>query len=179
MSVSSGGVPRSTIESRDRKRVQDGYPTHEEVRALLHRATLALDRDERELIDYNVHEQALGFRIGLFLANAIERPDSKLRVDSEYDREGTEPKVILREGRIGKRPDLVIHVRGNNESNLLAVEIKKSIKALKDDRERLRALQSHPFHHHAAVLLILGATPQWQWIGTDPELTEIPCEQEL
>ncbi|MEV0246008.1 hypothetical protein AB0H76_05395 [Nocardia sp. NPDC050712] len=177
--ILSDGVPRSTIESRDRKRIQDGYPTHEEVRALLHRAALALYRNERELIDHNVHEQALGFRIGLFLANTIERPDSKLHVDSEYNRQGTKPKVILSQGRIGKRPDLVIHVRDTNESNLLAVEIKKSAEAIEDDLERLCALQSDPFHYHDAVLLILGATPQWRWIRTDPELTEIPCEQRL
>ncbi|MFE1591734.1 hypothetical protein [Nocardia sp. NPDC058705] len=173
---SSGDALRSTVESRDRKRIQAGYPTHEDVYRHLYSAVLALYRDDRELIDSNVHEQTLGSRIGLRLANSVERPGSRLRVDPEYNRKGTRPKMICGNGLVGERPDLVIHVRGTNESNLLAVEIKKSAKDIQDDLQKLRRLQSDPFNYHDTVLLILGDAPRWQWIRSDPGLTEILFE---
>jgi len=71
----------------------------------------------------------------------------------------------------------VIHVRGNDEENLLAVEIKKSAKNTKGDLQKLSQLQSDPFNYHDTVLLILDDAPQWQWIRSDPGLTDIPFEQ--
>ncbi|MGY0500672.1 hypothetical protein ACWZHB_19470 [Nocardia sp. FBN12] len=174
--ISSGNALRSTLESRDRKRIQAGHPTHDDVHAYLRSAVLALYRDERELIESTVHEQTLAFRIGLRLANSVERPDNRLRVDTEYNRQGTRSKTIRNSGPIGERPDLVIHVRGNDESNLLAVEIKKSAKNIKDDLQKLRQLHSDQFNYHDTVLLILDDAPRWQWIRSDPGLTDIPFE---
>lgn len=144
---------------------------------MLHSAILTLYRAERELVLSAVHEQAIAFRLGQSLANAIERPGSKLRVDAEYNRQGKRPKAIVKNGPFGERPDLIIHVRGTNDSNLLAVEIKKAATAVEEDLRRLETLLSDPFRYGDAVLLILGHRPKWQWIGSDMEPIEIVGEQ--
>lgn len=69
----------------------------------------------------NIHEQALSHR----LAFHLESSDSFIgyHVDCEYNRHGDDPKTDDR--GLNFRPDIVIHVRGNDENNLIMIETKK------------------------------------------------------
>lgn len=65
-----------------------------------------------------VHEQAISFRIAHYLAKIFKYYD----VDCEYNKNIDKYKEIDG-GKI--RPDIIVHKRGNNENNLLFIEVKK------------------------------------------------------
>lgn len=88
-------------------------------------------------------EQSIAFRVGIHLQELLKTPKfsafSALNLDCEYNKYGDDPKATLRFPD-GIRPDLLIHSRGNQDSNKLAVEFKgwwntnhrKDIQKLKD-----------------------------------------------
>ncbi len=167
-------LSRSTSGSPQMKRIRDSHPTRQQVHELFRTAVLTVCRVDSDLFSLGAHEQALTFRIGRNLANMIEHPNSKLRVDAEYNQQNKHPKIIRSTGLVGERPDLLIHVRGTNDSNLLAVEIKKDSSQVEKDRQKLQRMLEEPLRYRDAVLLILNDRPRWQWIGCDQELSEIP-----
>ncbi len=67
------------------KRIRDSHPTRQQVHELFRTAVLTVCRVDSDLFSLGAHEQALTFRIGRNLANMIEHPNSKLRVDAEYN----------------------------------------------------------------------------------------------
>lgn len=119
--------------------------------------------NDLELLDLSAHEQAISHRIGVYLESFFE--SEKLKVDCEYNKHLNKPKEIdlndlnpllfktcncdsckkVVEGNTYEiseksfRPDIVIHSRGNDERNLVAVEIKK-LKECPFDEAKLRAL---------------------------------------
>lgn len=109
-------------------------------------------------------EWAITFRLGYYLQHALEIEKSILLkgyiVDSEYNRFEDEPKKAFEECgncEIKKnclsdvddskkiRPDLIIHIRGENEedSNLMVIEVKKQKQnqdSYKNDYNKLKYL---------------------------------------
>lgn len=69
----------------------------------------------------DIHEQALSHRLAYHLENS--GLFIGYHVDCEYNRHGEDPKTDLHGNNF--RPDIVIHVRGNDESNLIMIEAKK------------------------------------------------------
>ncbi len=69
----------------------------------------------------NIHEQALAHRLAYHLENSGWFVG--YMVDCEYNRHGADQKT----DESGKcfRPDIVIHVRGNDDDNLIMIETKK------------------------------------------------------
>ncbi len=59
-------------------------------------------------------------------------------VDHEYDKHLENPKLIARDRP--QRPDIVIHKRGVDDSNHIAIEIKTKESSFEDDEEKLRVL---------------------------------------
>lgn len=78
-----------------------------------------------ELIKIGGMEQAIAFRFGLYLVKESNQFDwlKDLNVDMEYNKNGNDQKKTFRR-QYGTRPDLIIHKRGTNETNVLIVEIK-------------------------------------------------------
>lgn len=70
-------------------------------------------------------EQSASFRFAIYLNEAIKEIDwlNGLQLDIEYNKNGLNPKRTPRRPK-GVRPDLIIHSRGNNDANILVVEIK-------------------------------------------------------
>ena len=63
----------------------------------------------------NIHEQALAHRLAFHLENSGYFQG--FNIDCEYNRHGDEPK--------GFRPDILIHLRGTDDNNLIMIETKK------------------------------------------------------
>jgi len=87
-------------------------------------------------------ERALMFRLGLHLHRLLEsererwpHPWSGLTVDSELHRAHDGPKTWSTEA-----PDILLHVRGNDDSNLLVVEAKHDSAPSMRDRRKLESL---------------------------------------
>lgn len=174
MTEPSSAQRRSAIHDRPAEFDTGTLPTTDEIRQLLRAAIEELYREERELLASQTHEQALVFRIGQRLINWVERADSTVRVDVEYNRHGDKRKTLGIDGaERDRRPDLIVHIRGRNGANLLVVEAKRGRTNIENDREKLRKFQKEPYMYTNAVLLLLGDRPQWQWMGEDPGLTNV------
>ena len=71
----------------------------------------------------HVGERAIMFRFGIYFDALARMQFPEYHVDSEYDRNLSNRKVLpLWEN--GCRPDLILHKRGKNSENLLAIEAK-------------------------------------------------------
>jgi hypothetical protein len=70
-------------------------------------------------------ELSVSLRLALYLQEAIKNIEwlNGLNIDIEYNKNGMNPKKTPRSPN-GARPDLIIHSRGNNDANVLTVEIK-------------------------------------------------------
>lgn len=97
----------------------------EEIITILKTALTELYKRDKELIDRAVNERALAFCLGLHM-NPLLQANEKLKIwnlDIEYNKNGDKPKRTPRRPK-GAVPDLIMHKRGNNNSNYLVIEIK-------------------------------------------------------
>ncbi|WP_149359321.1 hypothetical protein [Lolliginicoccus suaedae] len=152
-------------------------PQH--LRELLACAVRETYDEDRHLIEADIREEAVVFRIAHRLADWIERPGSLRHVDVEYDRrylDGQQRPKYEVTGDSHVTPDLIVHTRGVDTQNLLVVEAKKvqpigdrlteSVEELQDFRSEL--------NYASAVLLVLAPQPVWRWIGESETFTDIP-----
>jgi len=118
--------------------------------------------EDGELLERNASERSIGSALAVKLAPLFPEYD----IDVEYDRHGLDPKSVdlpkyCRGG--GKRriiPDIIIHRRGTDEKNLLAIELKKTTnREPRDcDRAKLEAMKRE-LNYSAGVLIDLPAGP--------------------
>jgi hypothetical protein len=102
----------------------------EEIKARLEKAVTWFMDDQKQLLELDVNERALGATLAhLFVRELF--PHHK--VDAEYNRVGLDgrPKRLNLPIECGGEntpvyPDIVVHHRGDNEENILVVEIKKT-----------------------------------------------------
>jgi len=123
--------------------------------------------NDSELVEKAAHEQSISHRIGVYLESFFE--SEKLNIDCEYNKHLDEPKKIdlydldprlcekckcdsckfVIKGNFneiperGFRPDILVHKRGVDDNNLIAIEIKKGKQCPFDDA-KLKAL-TKPF----------------------------------
>jgi hypothetical protein len=124
------------------------------------RVTTALDlllEADQDLLRRNVGERAICGRLAVHLAPLFPRYD----VDVEYDRHGLNRKELLRlptacrgGGRRRVIPDVIIHDRGNDASNLVAIELKKStnLESRACDFAKLRGLRRQLGYTYTAFI---------------------------
>jgi hypothetical protein len=149
----------------------------------LRTAILKACDDDAELFRRGASERSLMFRIGRYLAPAVEgRCPGRLWVDCEYNRvaDPAQAKVIKQvrlDGVPGRKrsvfPDLIVHDRSGSSPthNILIVEAKKEpagTRGVAFDLRKLEAYQSDLFYQHA-VYLELGTPPRWRWMDRDQE----------
>jgi Holliday junction resolvase len=109
-------------------------------------------------------EWSVAARLAHIIANRCEGDaDPRLRIDCEYNRAGNETKRVDGARRL---PDIVVHHRGNNERNLLAIECKhkrRSEQDRADDIRKLLALAATFGYEHFAFIEFgeTSATISW------------------
>lgn len=147
----------------------------DEVQALLREAIRRLIRQEWDLAVVGANERTITGHLGRFLTEALI--GGTLSVDNDYNRHLLDPKrawldnpTMSNETLI--EPDIVIHRRGLDEENLLALEAKKARRCTPHDELKIKALVAKPFLYNFGVLLGFGLTthkddsywrPAWQW----------------
>ncbi len=115
------------------------------------------------LLDLSAHEQAISHRIAVYL-ETVYGPEG-LNIDCEYNKHLGEPKKVdleninpeefrtcncdscrdIVKGNIYAiedkhfRPDILVHSRGNDKRNLIAIEVKK-LRVCPFDEAKLKAL---------------------------------------
>lgn len=84
-----------------------------------------LYQNDIEIITRGGMEQAVSFRFGLYLFGKCHKIEwlRHYDFDMEYNKNGLHAKRTARR-KNGVRPDLIVHNRGSNETNILIVEIK-------------------------------------------------------
>lgn len=111
----------------------------DEVEDKVAQAMILLRARDCFLLEHHAHERSVTHKLGEYLQP--EFPD--YHVDCEYNLHGPLPKRLLRECEGNEHelvyPDIVVHRRGNDDSNLLVVEAKprRRTKVPKCDRIKL------------------------------------------
>jgi hypothetical protein len=108
-------------------------PTEGEVRAAVNAALTELFEVDYHLLSLNCSERSVTHQLAAHLARHFQG----YHVDCEYNRDGHfVKKLLLLSGSspvppdaldaVTVFPDVIVHVRGNNNSNLLVIEVKKA-----------------------------------------------------
>lgn len=113
--------------------------TLHDVNALIEEALQDFYREDSILLDYKtedaaISERCITFHIGWYLLKHLQQNENtrKFVVDAEYNRCFDHPKSMYKTTEEGIRqkigdtyPDLIVHKRRSNESNLVIIEFKK------------------------------------------------------
>lgn len=134
-----------------------------EVRRRFSNAVEDFLADNRNLFELQVGERVLVSQLRSHLAHQFKDWD----VDAEYNRHGAEPKYLARyrelllehnlevpENPAPRSIDIVVHSRGDDERNLLAVEVKRSVNCDRRilDCLKLRALREELGYTHTVFV---------------------------
>lgn len=134
--------------------------TRQEARKLVLDAVRLLVKEQPELLALDVSERALTHQLAVYI---MQRTPRGLRVDVEYNRHHANPKRLnLRRRDASDRelrattvfPDLIVHVRNTDKSNLLVLEIKKPGEPIDYDTQKLRAFRDELGYRHAGHLIL-------------------------
>jgi antitoxin HigA-1 len=143
-----------------------------EIRAALNEF---LNKDSH-LLDVNSSERSITHSIAVCIANRTAL--SAWDVDCEYSRDGDEVKTIcvpqlkgIEAGDLEAKtvyPDIIIHMRGDSGSNLLAIEVKKHGRSNYYDETKVTAYIKQ-LEYQFGLLLTLPKLPSspldfdWRW----------------
>jgi hypothetical protein len=157
-------------------------PTREWLESELRTAILTAYEKDKLLLGSDASERSIMFRIGHYLAPAIEERWRYLSVDLEYNRRADEmaKKRVRGLGSDPNKqrfvfPDLIVHDRTSKDNNILIVEAKKTSADVADvqyDYEKLKAYKQYLMYQYA-VYIEFGTQPRWQWFETDRELRSV------
>jgi hypothetical protein len=123
------------------------YP---EVKNRVEAALAVFEEEDYHLLEHDLSERCISARVAMYLQELF--PDYS--VDVEYNRAGETPKrlnlpehcanYVDEQGRALVVPDVIIHRRGAEGPNLLAIEVKKTSNpdGSACDRERIQALRT-------------------------------------
>ena len=130
---------------------------------VIHRLKIALgelEKDHHEILVADVNERTIVNYLAFYLRDQFREH----AVDVDYNRQGkgTEPKRLRSKGG-PIVPDVIVHKRGGNSDNLLAVECKKSTNrdrsARRKDIEKLEGLKKAPKRYRFAAFVEIQAGP--------------------
>lgn len=133
-----------------------------EANQIVSEAIENLMKNDRELLELGVTERALSHKLAEYitLSNKIVPP---LVVDCEYNRHLTDIKRLnlptrkaldneLRATTVF--PDIIVHERNSDDSNLIVLELKKPDEDIAYDRRKLEAFVSEFGYRHAAHVIL-------------------------
>jgi hypothetical protein len=133
-----------------------------QIEVALNRAIDKFVEDDKHLLAADASERSMSHRIAVYLEQEMPGYD----VDCEYNRDGFDVKRLqLVQGltsadndeAVTVFPDIIVHRRGNNDHNLLVVEMKKAAEGtdIAFDLHKLRAFRRE-LKYTWAVHLIIG-----------------------
>ena len=113
------------------------------------------DENDIFLLEKDVGERAISHRLGLYLQSKFP----EMNVDCEYNRKGSkiDPKRFDPK-KIKSRPvypDVIVHKRGDDSNNILAIGVKKQgRKGIEYDEKKLKHFTSNSHKYKFGLLLI-------------------------
>ena len=136
--------------------------TTDETRDRLERARARVADEDCHLLKVNVSERCIAARLAMYLREYFADHD----VDVEYNRHGDDTKhlhdLVYRRDCSRDReeghtvlPDVIVHKRGVDHSNLLIIEMKKSRhrSGIEKDRRRIEAFRAELGYKFGALVV--------------------------
>lgn len=128
--------------------------TLELMKSWIEEALLSLAHIDAILLERKVKEECINHRVARFLELTYscifhDEFPAMLEIDIEYNKNLNQEAKVLKYQDGGFRPirpDIIIHNRNNNDSNLLAVEAKLGY-LNQNDREKLDGLIKEPYNY--------------------------------
>lgn len=105
------------------------------IENLIHALKDLYENDE-DLINQKGQERAISSALAQHMRMYFEDSYS---IDCEYNKHLNEQKLITHYAKRSERPDIIVHMRGTDAKNLLAIEIKQNENS-KTDKDKLSAL---------------------------------------
>ncbi len=142
---------------------------YNEVERRVRDSIKAFELDDRYLLEHNLSERCIASRLAIHLQTFFPQ----YSVDVEYNRAGDIPKrldlpdecanSVDDQGRALVTPDIIVHRRGPEGSNLLGLEIKKTSdrRGLDCDRKRIQALKTQ-LNYSFGVLIECETRPGYE-----------------
>lgn len=129
-----------------------GEASMKEISEIIKKAVSELYQKDVDLVHDRLHEQSISAKIMCYLQNALP----EWNVDVEFNRQGRnrEPKTD-KTGTV-RRPDIIIHKRGPEGSNLAVILIKCewNQESRESDREVVLSLKQKHSYQFAYILEI-------------------------
>lgn len=154
--------------------------TQQDVHRRISQALETLHAKDQYLLDHDVHERTIAHRLAIYL----EHEFAGWHVDCEYNRNLGDVKHIAvllqncarkhapRERECAESrvyPDIIVHCRGNNDQNLLVIELKKAPHCTACDKIKLRHYKTELHYRFAlslSVAVSAAQTDKWVWVGS-------------
>jgi len=151
--------------------------TQDEIKERFKSSMERLRSEDSILFNKNVNERTITHKLAEYLQE--EFPD--YNVDCEYNRyEDLSKKIKPPKDEVkwtdteGKSifPDIVVHKRGNQDNNLLIMEVKKSSNRINGefDKTKIKALMKKPYKYKCGLYLELdidGEEDEYYWYFED------------
>lgn len=140
------------------------------IKECVQRAMEQVYANDKSLIIRDANERSIVFRFGLYLCEILKSTAFKdYDLDVEYNRNGQDPKRTPNHPRNGIVPDLIVHKRESNDSNLLVLEFKTERNSnQREDKEKIKELTSITSEYrfkYGACILIGNNNPDYAWYG--------------
>lgn len=113
---------------------------------------------DRYLIETEIQECAISHRLAVY----IEQQFAGWHVDCEFNKNGNDPKLAEIAVK-SKRPDIIVHVRGPQGPNCLAVEIKKAATINTIDRDKCRRYVTELRYAWAVCVSFQSSSANLEW----------------
>ena len=105
-----------------------------ELKAMINSALQQLYNTDISLIERHAHERSIAFRFGLYFAALLPTSNfagEGITVDFDYNRNGDNVKHLFGfNRRHGVFPDIILHHRGFNDTNILIIPRAKQNKKI-------------------------------------------------
>jgi len=155
-------------EQKSQKMMMTVLLGEKKVKEFVSRACREVELKDIFLLEKDVSEWAIAHRLAVYL----EKYFPEFNVDCEYNRMPGEdgkygeeaPKKLYGQKKI--RPDIIVHHRGSNNANLLAIELKKSTNrtGTEDDRRTLLAMREELYYTNLCQILISKNELKETWL---------------
>jgi len=131
----------------------------ENVLRLLKLSLKKLIEKDNELIDRNLKEEAINHKLAMYLEKYFNASNLEglignptISVDIEYNKNGDRCKYTSIDSNRRMIPDILIHERGENDNNLVAIECKK-VYLNKKDKEKLKGYKKEPYCYKHSIAI--------------------------
>lgn len=128
------------------------------VRQIMESSLSRLIEKDIELIDRRVKEECINHRLAIYIGKYFRQfcaQRNGCTVDLEYDKNMDREKQVYDENGnlITIRPDILLHKRGSNDNNLIAIETKKDC-FRRHDTVKIRGLLEPPFNYLYGFIIV-------------------------